>query len=107
MRALAIVVMPSRHEGLPMVLLEAMAACRPVVATTVGGIPEVLEHGASGLLVPPESIEALTRATRIALTNPQLTQTLAQAAKRVAARYTARHMAAQVVAVYRTLEAES
>lgn len=105
LRAIDVLVMPSRHEGLPMVLLEAMAAGRPVVATTVGGIPEVVENGWSALLVPPESVEALTQATRTALTDPQLMEALVKTAQHVVARYTAQRMAAQMVAVYRTLEA--
>ena len=54
--------LPSIREGSPQVLLEAMSAGRPVVATRAGGIPEVVEHGISGLLVDPGSDEQLTEA---------------------------------------------
>jgi glycosyltransferase involved in cell wall biosynthesis len=54
-----LLVLPSRWEGLPVILLEAMAARLPILATRVGGIPEVLEHGVSGWLVPPEDAPAL------------------------------------------------
>jgi glycosyltransferase involved in cell wall biosynthesis len=50
-----IAVVPSRYENAGIVLLEAMAAGKPVVATRVGGIPEYVEHGVNGILVRPHS----------------------------------------------------
>lgn len=105
LRAIDVVVMPSRHEGLPLILLEAMAAGRPIVASAVGGIPEVVENGRSALLVPPGSVDALTQATRTVLIDPPRAEALAQTARRVVAGYTAQRMTAQVIAVYRALEA--
>lgn len=101
--AIDVLVMPSRHEGLPMVLLEAMAAGRPVVAAAVGGIPEVVTNGASALLVPPGSVEALAGATRSLLTDPRLADALARTAQTVVRRYTAERMAERVVALYRSV----
>ena len=57
-----LVVVPSRSEGIPNVVLEAMAFAKPVVATSVGGIPEIIEDGMSGLLVPPLRPDMLAKA---------------------------------------------
>jgi glycosyltransferase involved in cell wall biosynthesis len=54
-----IVTLPSYREGMPYALLEAMAAGKPVVATTVGGIPSLVKEGMNGLLVPPQDVQAL------------------------------------------------
>jgi glycosyltransferase involved in cell wall biosynthesis len=63
-------VMSSFAEALPVVLMEAMALGRPVVSTAVAGIPELVEAGVSGWLVPPGSVEALAGAMRAVLATP-------------------------------------
>jgi len=55
-------VLPSLAEGLPMALLEAMAAGLPAIVTPVGGIPDALTHGAEGLLVEPGRVDQITAA---------------------------------------------
>jgi glycosyltransferase involved in cell wall biosynthesis len=67
-----LLVLPSYTEGLPLVILEAMAAGLPVVATPVGGIPEVVIHQETGLLVPVEDFRALGVAILKLLQNPLL-----------------------------------
>ena len=62
LRAADIVVLPSLSEGLPMAILEAMACAAPIVATPVGGIPEAITDGVTGLLVPPSDAGALADA---------------------------------------------
>jgi glycosyltransferase involved in cell wall biosynthesis len=57
-------------EGIPNVLMEAMACKIPVVATTISGVPELVEDGKSGLLVPPENADALNRAIAFIQDNP-------------------------------------
>ncbi|MGH9931874.1 MAG: glycosyltransferase family 4 protein, partial [Pyrinomonadaceae bacterium] len=57
-------VLPSFAEGLPVVLMEAFALERPVIATAIAGIPELVEHGVSGWLIPAGAIDALFEAMR-------------------------------------------
>jgi len=59
------VLLPSRWEGLPLTLLEAMARARPVIATAVGGVPEVVSHGDNGWLVPAGDVTALADALEL------------------------------------------
>jgi len=74
-----LLVLPSLYEGLPLSVLEAMAAGRPVVATAIGGTDEAVVHGKTGLLVPPADPDALAGAIRTILRDPQLAQRLAEA----------------------------
>lgn len=95
-------VLPSRFgEGLPMVLLEAMGAGVPVVATPVEGIVEVVDDGRNALLVPPDDGPALATAVGGLLDDPSRREALGAAAREtVIARYTADRMADGFEAVY-------
>ena len=77
--ALDVAVLPSYREALGLAILEAMALSRPVVATNVGGIPEMVEHERTGLLVPPHDPEALADAIVRLLVDHPLADTLARA----------------------------
>ena len=81
-------VLPSLREGLPLAVLEAMAAGVPVVASAVGGVPEALDQGRCGALVPPSDVSALSRVMTEALANGVEARERAAAARlRVAAEY--------------------
>lgn len=98
---IGIFVLPSRSEGLGLVLVEAMAAGRPVVATRVGGVPEVVSDGETGLLVPTENPAALSEAIRRLLADPDLARRMGEAGRRRAGKwFSARRMAEQTVALY-------
>jgi glycosyltransferase involved in cell wall biosynthesis len=77
--ALDVAVLPSYREAQGMVILEAMALSRPVVASNVGGIPEMIQDGVTGLLVPPHDAGALAGAIIRLLTNHPLADTIARA----------------------------
>lgn len=77
-----IFVLSSDWEGLPLVALEAMAAGKPVISTNVGGVPELVENGVTGFLVPPKDPDALTNAILRLARDPQLRKQMGLAAKR-------------------------
>lgn len=104
--AMDIFVLPSLHEALPIAALEAMATRLPVVATRVGGNPEVVEHEKTGLLVPPNDETALYEAIMRLITEPATASRLASAAQsHVQANFTLDQMARRVEAVYAELAA--
>lgn len=74
-------VLPSRWEGLPVALLEAMGAGLPVVATRVEGVDEVVQETSQGLLVPPEDSDALASALLQLLGDPRLRRRMGEAAR--------------------------
>ncbi len=98
------VVLPSRHEGFGRILIEAMAAGVPVVATAVGGVPEVCESGKTGLLVPPEDPAAMAEAIIDTLTNESATRArVAQARADVRARFSLDQHVVSMMRLYDSL----
>ena len=95
-------VMPSRHEGLPYALLEAMGEGLPVVASAVGGIVEAIEHERNGLLVTPGAPDDLAGALELLARDTALRQRLGQAAATTAReRFSAEAMASAYERLYR------
>jgi glycosyltransferase involved in cell wall biosynthesis len=97
----AVVVCPSYREGLPLCVLEAMAHGKPVVASAVGGIPELVEDGVTGFLVEPGDVAGLRTAVERLLADPMLRRRLGRAARaRVAERCSWERVTAATVAAY-------
>ncbi|MFZ5918887.1 MAG: glycosyltransferase family 4 protein [Chloroflexota bacterium] len=104
MAAIDVLVMPSLWEGFGLVLLEAMAASRPVVASQVSAIPEIVAHGETGLLVPPKDAAALARALLTLLREPSRAQAMGRRGRqRLAQQFTVGRMVEQTQAVYESL----
>jgi glycosyltransferase involved in cell wall biosynthesis len=78
-----VMVLPSHTEGSPHVVLEAMSTGVPIMATAVGGVPEILTQEQTALLVPPRNAEAMSAALSRLLESPGLAQRLAKNAKHV------------------------
>lgn len=86
--AMDFVVMSSIQESFPRVPLEAMATKLPVVATNIGGLPESVEDGKTGILVPPGDVDSLGKAIKYLVENPELRKEMGEAGrKRVEERF--------------------
>jgi glycosyltransferase involved in cell wall biosynthesis len=101
LRTFEILVLPSRFEGFPLAVVEAMLAEVPVVASDVGGVREAVLHRETGMLVPPEDPAALASALTSLLDDPQLGQAMGGRGRALALeRYTAAAMARSFESLY-------
>ncbi len=104
LRAMDVLLICSDHEGVPMVMLEAMTLGTAVVSRNVGGISEVIDHGSTGVLVPSGNPEALGGACMELFERPDLRASLAQSARGVICRkYSAEKNAQSVLRMYRAI----
>jgi glycosyltransferase involved in cell wall biosynthesis len=96
--------LPSHNEGVPMSMLEAMSHSLPVVCTPVGGIPDIIEDGTTGLLVNPESSDSVAEGILRLLRDSELALSIAQAGRtKVEAMCSLDAVSAQMTAIYRDL----
>jgi glycosyltransferase involved in cell wall biosynthesis len=101
---LDLLVLPSLSEGTPLVILEAMAACVPVVASDVGGIPEQIRHGQEGLLVPAGDPTRLAEACLQIVQDPSRAREIGQAGhRRASCHFGYETMLRRIEAVYRAV----
>lgn len=101
-------VLPSLREGLPVSLLESAAAGLPIVATSVGGIPEIVEDGVGGILVPPQDSGALGEALLALLRDPERRRSMGQAAlERVERKFDIDVVAGQIQELYLSMLASA
>src|SRR6202035_3455889 len=94
-------VLPSLDECMPMCVLEAMASSKPVIATRVGAVPDVIEDSVSGILVEPKDAHGLGEAIRALIGSPMLRARMAAAGlERVKARFSSNQVAEQYLNLY-------
>ncbi|WP_312438853.1 glycosyltransferase [Janthinobacterium sp.] len=102
-QASSIVLNPSLADNMPISVLEALACGVPVVSTNVGGIPALLQHGVTALLVSPGDVQAMAQAMLALLRAPQLAQQLASSGLAHAAQFDWRQVAPQLAMLYRRI----
>jgi glycosyltransferase involved in cell wall biosynthesis len=106
LQELDIVVLPSLREGTPMALLEAMGVGRPVVASAVGGVKDVVDNGRTGLVVAPSDVPALATAIERLVDDAEVRQAIGQAASAtVREKFSGEVMTRRYTEVYRQIAA--
>lgn len=100
----AVYCLPSKNEGLPMSVLEAMARGIPTVATAVGGVPQVITHGENGLLMPVDDVEVLSRHLATLLNDPDERSRMGHCArKRIEEQFSIGESISHVMDIYEDL----
>ena len=95
-----IFVLPSLNEGMGKVLVEAMAMGKPIIASNVGGIPDLVTHGLNGLLVPPADADAMADAIVTLHDDPSKAKKMAEKGKVIAAGYSVDAMIQKIDRLY-------
>jgi glycosyltransferase involved in cell wall biosynthesis len=104
LKVMDVFVLPSLEEGMPQSLLQAMAMERAVVASSVGGVPEVIRNGKTGLLVPPRDPAALARKIGWLLREPDQGKAMGQAGRQlIMCHYSVESMVTKTEALYSSL----
>lgn len=103
-QAVDLVVLTSGNEGLPVVIIEALASGVPVVATRVGGVPELIEEGKTGYIVEPYDIDSIAEGLKKAIGDPDKTRTMGGIAqKETLEKYSIRRLVRDIDALYQEL----
>lgn len=98
---------PSRHEGLPNALLEAMACGLPVVATSIGGVVDIVKDGINGILVKPDDVNSFNKALGRLIDSPDLRKNLGTAARRIVEEfYSLEAIAQRYIELYKEMAAK-
>ena len=98
-----IFLLPSLNEGMGRVLAEAMALGKPIVASNVGGIPDLVIHGKNGYLVPPQNPEELAKYTQLLLEDKDKREKMGRAGKEMASGFTHEAMVQKIARLYEEL----
>jgi len=101
--AMDVFVLPSLSEGFPIALLETMAMQKPIVASRVGGIPEIVKDGESGILVEPKDIHAMSDAILYLINNKDVAHKMGKTGQRIVSKFSLRQEVSQLEKLYAEL----
>jgi glycosyltransferase involved in cell wall biosynthesis len=98
------VVVPSMHETLPTVIIEAMACRKPIIASNVGGNPFMVKNGKNGFLVKPKDIKNMSRFIKVIYQNPDLRKKMGEYGRKLVERkFSYEKMVTETLKVYETM----